>query len=96
MSDTKDLGEELASLALEIVDEAKGGPLGQKVSLETKIDAFKAVSAYHVAHTRAKMKLPATDENPGVDFDVFRAAVNQAKAGEGGVGGDGGGTPTVQ
>jgi hypothetical protein len=79
---TDELGGKLALLASEIVDAATDNPLAESaVPLELKIDAFKAVSAYHVAYTRAKIKLPDQEPDPdGVDFNAFRTAVHEAQA----------------
>jgi hypothetical protein len=77
---TESIETKLAKLATKIADEA----LADDVLLETRLDSFKALTAYHVGVSRVKSKDP-TDSHGGPSIAELqrRIAVAASRPGSG-------------
>lgn len=69
----QDIAEQLSNAASDILREA----MGAETALETKVDAFKAVSAYYLGVS--KVKPPKTDDEPEASFSTFRRKIEAVK-----------------
>ena len=75
---TEDIGTKLARLALTIADKA----MEDDVPLVDRLDAFKALTTYHVNTTKINAKQTPEDEGES-NFDNFRKRIETATGGTG-------------
>lgn len=73
-----DIGAKLNEMAAEIMDAAMSAQGADAVPLETKVDVFKAVSAYYLGVSKVKVKEP--DEAPNANFGEFRRKIELASS----------------
>lgn len=75
MTDARSLGEKLAEMAEDLIVEVTGS------SVEVKVTAFKALSAFWIAATKLEPDKPDEGDAPGT-FGAMRAAVKAAEGGK--------------
>ena len=73
-----DIGAKLNEMAGQIMDAAMMSAGSEAVPLETKVDVFKAVSAYYLGVSKVKPKEP--DEAPTASFGEFRRKIELASS----------------
>ena len=56
-----DIGAKLSAMAGQIMADAMSAEGAESVPLETKVDVFKAVSAYYLGVSKVKVKEPEND-----------------------------------
>jgi hypothetical protein len=70
-----DLRTELDKMALEIVGDLQS----RECSLDTKLDAFKVLSAYHLGLMKKGDKGPSTEETGRPTFKDLRSRIEAVK-----------------
>lgn len=70
----EDIGSKLAALAIIIADKASK----PDVLLTDVLDAFKALTAYHIGTTRVNAKRDTEDDDEGSTFNGLRKRIDAA------------------
>lgn len=70
-----DLGQKLTEMAESLIEEVR------ESSLDTKIDAFKAVSTFYTATARLGKKAVPEEDDGGISMKALRDRVQRASSG---------------
>ena len=75
----KKVGGLLEDLAVSLLQEALNGD--HPVQFDQKLDAFKALTTYHVGVTRVNAKAPQNEDDPiGFNFGAARKKISDASS----------------